>query len=291
MFVFIFGPLFIFVYSWYADSDKVLECLRKTFFIFLDTSAQFTITVAIAAIARLRQSAPFFEIAFIESLLTIQFLGLLSTALAAVFWFSGHDDVAWRIIVTMLYGLVDFSCFMVLVSYLHTSKALWNAIQELSTACQHYKTITPAFVYSKQNPPLFHTTAKKLLLDIGGNGRNDRLIIVGLAIAVICGICLVAFIVWWLYKQDLCPLVMKSIVCIMSLAFSIAGLALLGDMVRKRDVMRSVTREKFQDDEWGFGQVIALCLWVPFIIQLLFYGLKVWHLNGVIAPGPRDGAD
>ena len=67
----------------------------------------------------------------------------------------------------------------------------------------------------------------------------------------------------------------------MSLAFSIAGLALLGDMVRKRDVMRSVTREKFQDDEWGFGQVMALCLWVPFIIQLLFYGLRVLRLNGV----------
>ena len=212
-----------------------------------------------------------------ESLLTIQFLGLLSTALAAGVCFhrckqdEKQDELVWRIIVTVLYELIDFSCFMVLVSYLHTSQASWNAIQELSTACQPYKTITPAFVYSKI-PLLFNIRGKELFSRKDAKARG---FIFGISIAGPIAIGLVAFIARLVAKIQHKNWLLGA----MSLAFSIAGLALLGEMERKRDVMRSITREKFQDDEWGFGQVIALCLWVPFIIQLLFKGFQVGKCN------------
>ena len=51
---------------------------------FLDANGQFCIAVAIAATIRLTQSPPFFEISFMESLIAMQFLGLLSTSIAAV---------------------------------------------------------------------------------------------------------------------------------------------------------------------------------------------------------------
>lgn len=268
--VFIFGPLFVLVYSLCEGRKRARKYLEKTHLQFLDTSAQFTIVIAIAAVVRLRQSAPFFEIIFMETLLTIQFLGLLSTALAA--GVAAHRLSKLRIIVIALYGLVDFGCFMALVGYLRTSKTSWNAIRELGTACRPYQTITPAFVYSEIRAP-FRTTAKQYFNPLDKEGVKKRFIVLGIAVASIVAFVLAVIIIGALVVTMLSGW-RKWLIGPMSLAFSIAGLALLAEMERKRDVMRTVTREAFQDDQWGFGQVIALFLWAPFIIQLLFGGFS-----------------
>jgi hypothetical protein len=80
--VIIFGPVFCLIYI--GAKPKKRNKLREAYTGFLDISAQFTIPVAIASIVRLKQSAPFYEITFLDSPLTMEFLGLLCTIVTGV---------------------------------------------------------------------------------------------------------------------------------------------------------------------------------------------------------------
>lgn len=47
--------------------------------------------------------------------------------------------------------------------------------------------------------------------------------------------------------------------------------------------MKDVTGVNFQDNQWGFGQVIALFLWAPLLIQSLYYGLRELSLPNTLS--------
>jgi hypothetical protein len=63
----------------------------------------------------------------------------------------------------------------------------------------------------------------------------------------------------------------RFLVIPMSLAFMIGMLEELSEMERMRSAMKDITGPDFQDNQWGFGQVIALFLWMPLCIQLVYY--------------------
>jgi hypothetical protein len=96
--------------------------------------------------------------------MTMQFLGLLaaSLTLAAInTWytlkfedtpgslsFGDLMDQSWpRIIVVLLYCLVDFSLYMGLIHHLRTSKASYLSLQQLSASCTGYGSLLLGFVY------------------------------------------------------------------------------------------------------------------------------------------------
>jgi hypothetical protein len=45
----------------------------------------------------------------------------------------------------------------------------------------------------------------------------------------------------------------------------------MSQLQRKRQIMKAVTGTDFVDNQWGFGQVIAIFLWIPLLIQTLYY--------------------
>lgn len=50
-----------------------------------------------------------------------------------------------------------------------------------------------------------------------------------------------------------------------------AGMVLgLAMMWRQRRHLRSLARDEFEDDQWGFGQIAALTIWVPVLVELLY---------------------
>ncbi|KAH2655464.1 hypothetical protein KXV32_002687 [Aspergillus fumigatus] len=53
--------------------------------------------------------------------------------------------------------------------------------------------------------------------------------------------------------------------------FAVAGMVLgLTMMWRQRRHLRSLARDEFEDDQWGFGQIAALTIWVPVLVELLY---------------------
>ncbi|KAJ5600169.1 hypothetical protein N7450_001236 [Penicillium hetheringtonii] len=41
-------------------------------------------------------------------------------------------------------------------------------------------------------------------------------------------------------------------------------------MWRQRRHLRSLARDQFEDDQWGFGQIAALTIWAPILVELLY---------------------
>ena len=280
IFTFIFGPVFVAIFACFlkpggvrGDSNRdVYERLVSLITTQLDTSVGFSIPVAIAAIARLRQSPPFYEIAFLESLLTSQFLSLLAICLALGV-LKLHEDKSKlrRIAVIVLCCLVEFALYMVLIGYLRTSQGMWKAIQELGGACRLYGSILPGFQYFQSRRLLPQVTAVQLFNPFEFSNWKDKvkfvwtiigLIIAGLVALVITGVTLF-FLAGWLFEGESIPL------GLMSLGLSIGSAYCTAQMSHKRDAMRDILGDKFQDNEWGFGQVVAICLWVPLVPHFL----------------------
>jgi hypothetical protein len=55
-----------------------------------------------------------------------------------------------------------------------------------------------------------------------------------------------------------------------SLASAIGSFYCMVQLEHKRSAMKAVTGDGFTDDQWEFGQVVALFLWAPVLVEFLF---------------------
>lgn len=304
----VFGPLFVAIYAYLYKSPKSrarqvsprppasspgpvgtvtihdrLVGLQQSF---IDANAGFAIPVAVAAIVRIKQQhVPFYELAFLEPLLTMQFLSLLSISLAhAVVGSKGSARSPARVTVMVVCCLAEFALYMGLVGSLRTSETTWAAIQELGSACSSYGAVLPGFEYFEGQLP---TDAVPDLPSpfpqfLNTEGWKKGLAIFGLSLAGIAGLAVLAAIVLvlgLLIVEEREPVT----VGLLSLGLSIGSLYCAVQMSRKRDAMRIISGGEFQDNEWGFGQVIAIFLWVPLLLHALNLTISEFvHLQDVL---------
>ncbi|KZP20595.1 hypothetical protein FIBSPDRAFT_537696 [Athelia psychrophila] len=284
----LFGPLFcVFYYHFHDDladgtKTKLGEKLEELHDTFLDTIAQFSVPVAVAAVIRLHQDPPFYEIDFMHSLTTMQFLSLLATAVTAgIFGRSDKYKSPMRIIVICIYGLFDFGFYMGLVGGLRTSAARWEAINELGHACQEYGTLLPGFEAIKKLRWLLpHVNWDFSVKDYFKNffkfdGAKELaefkmvLTIIGFVLAGIVCLVIVVGVVLLLgsrFAEKCIPTI-----GLMSLGLSIGALVELARMMQTRTFMQVITGPDFADNDWGFGQVVSLFLWVPMCAEALYF--------------------
>jgi hypothetical protein len=275
----ILGPIFIGLYSLRGRgfvSQRAVRRLEKLQDTFIDVSSQFTITITIAAVVRTKQNAPFFEITFIESLTMMQFAGFFASVVAA--GVTAERKKPFRIVIFVLYGFMNFGFYMGIVGYLYTSRSRFQDIKDLSIACQGYGFLLPAFTYAR-SLKLTGISAKVLLGGILKLSWNSLKRSIGQFFSIIIYLLLPcaavfllyasAILVWFLYKA----LISKNAYILggMSLAFTVWALVELVEMMRKRDILKSLSGDAFHDNKWGFGQVVALCLWFPLLFQGFYY--------------------
>jgi hypothetical protein len=275
----LFGPGFSLIYAFRDQlhiNKKHIVDLQSAF---LDASAQFTIPVAIAAVVRLKQSAPLYEITFLESLTSMQFLALLSTSVAT--GIGPNYQSPKRIIVIVLYSIIDFSLYISIVAYLRTSKGRWESLKELSQACSIYgSNLLPGFVYYQNTIPAPHPTSPppKFIDFKNKKGWRNWGIIMALVIATVAGILVLYLSFLWLRKA----IRERSTgsLGILSLGLSTGMVYFAIQMESERNHMRSILGRDFEDDQWGFGQVVALCLWVPLGLQSIYVILGKYFTSG-----------
>jgi len=207
----------------------------------------------------------------------MQFLSLLSTAITT----SVLEEITGlRITIIVLYSLIEFGFYMGLIGGLRTSKASWETVSELGEACKAYGKILPWFKYiPKATVKLPHITAKQYFNPFSKEGWKWGGIISGFVFAGILGFAILIGILWgivvtigYLYDDRT---VRAKVLGLMSLAFSIGMLVEVVQMERTRNDMKSITGAEFQDNQWGFGQVVSLFLLVPLFIQIFYSGFKL----------------
>jgi hypothetical protein len=259
----VFGPLFVVLYGYRRQKIKdrgsedsqnlrdTQEYLRNLQSIFVDVSGQFSIIVAVAGAVRLRQSPPFFEVAFLRSLAIVQLLGVFSVSFASGVAMPKARDPR-RVAVLCLYTSIEFCFYVVMQITLQISQTVVNSMQEMAASCYAYGSIWPGYDYYP---------GKRHWSDWAGLGFAIFLsCLIGIGIA-------------------LCILRKRTSIRAgpVSLLFTIGTLVGFVKLQRTRDSMRSVTGTEFQDNEWGFGQVMAVLLWAPLLIQALYYGFGMYH--------------
>jgi hypothetical protein len=276
---FIFGPVFCLIYAFrgrWNFSDETKENLKSLQATFHDISAQFSIPVAVAAVIRFHQHAPFYELAFLRSLTTLQFLSLLSSSVTAGIFerreqrthIEKRND-RLRVAILVLYGLLEFGLYMGLIGGLRTSESSWQTISELGEACAAYSRIEPWIPHiPAASVHLPHITVKQFFSPFSKDGLKFSWIIIGFILAGTLALLVAGYILTGIWLV----LVSREVFLLgpISLAFAIGMLVEVVQMERTRNVMKAVTGAEFQDNQWGFGQVIALFLWAPLCLQSFY---------------------
>jgi hypothetical protein len=229
------------------DTQEYLRNLQSAF---VDESGQFSIIIAVASAVRLRQSPPFFEVAFLQSLAEVQFLSLFALSFASGVAMSKPRDPG-RVTVMCLYISILFCFYMAMQFSLQTLQASVDAVQALASACHGYGRIWPGYTYIQQH-----------------HWNNWLFLVQAFAIYCFCGFVVASCILRKRSSFHAAPV---------SLGFIVGTLVCFVQLQRMRDSMRSVTGAKFQDNQWGFGQVKAVLLWAPLLIQALYYGLGMYR--------------
>lgn len=270
----VFGPVFCYVYSHrerWQFSEKTNKSLQSLQEAFLDGSAQFGIPVAVAAVVRFRQHAPFYELTFLRSLTTMQFLSLLASCVTAGI-FEGEDGQpdGKRISLLIVYGLLNFGLYMGLIGGLVTSQASWQTLFDLGQACQAYSQLLPWIKHIPSPGVNLPKLVTKSDFSIFGKKRwKFGLTILGLIFAGIAALIIVGFVLYWLGR--LLTSRSEKYLGIISLGLAVGTLVEVVQMERTRNIMKAVTGAEFQDNQWGFGQIISLFLWVPLFLQSFYH--------------------
>jgi hypothetical protein len=213
--------------------------------------------------------------------------------------------------VLVLYGIVDFSFYAAFVSSLRKSKASWTSLQEVANSCTAYGALFPSFVAITQSHPHAHgltlptlknvTTIDGVQMLTGAQQRTswrNTGIIVGIMLAIVVGLILFCYTCSRCDDSNSCSCCEEIgggiVVFIGSLfigaayltpfAFPFACIYCLVQLERKRNTMKAITGAEFQDNAWGFAQVVAIFLWIPLILLSFHWffggGMSGFHSTG-----------
>ncbi|KAF9479041.1 hypothetical protein BDN70DRAFT_993740 [Pholiota conissans] len=245
---FIFGPLFCVVYG-----------LRNRWNIatFIDTATLFSITVAAAAVARFRQHAQIYELTFLRTLTTTQFLSLLSSIVASGVFEERISELC--ITVLVLYGLLNFGLYVGFIRSLHTSHTGWQTLIDLERACAdngHPKLSLLHIIAAKANSSTPEASVNLSSLN-SLTGWKAQLTVFGLTIAGILLMVIVLVVLLVLVAAMVLILKVLASKDAGPLAFVSFGLAIgmlveLVLTVKARDAMIALTEARHEEKEWGF---------------------------------------
>jgi hypothetical protein len=237
---------------------------------FLHFSSLFSIAIAIACIVRAKHGATFFEIPFLQDLLTMQFLGFLAAGISILVDVEGENNSPMDTfkrptgMLAVLYLLLELSLFSAFMGRFIVSASMLKATTDLFHACPSYNGLDPKFTMT------INTHALSMFIQVLSD-LNEWLpvIVVGLMVAV-AGILLVVALTFWQVGVA-------------------ASLGLMGgllyyavDMERKRKAMHAVGGESFNQVQWGPGSIAALVFWALFFAYCLAFLLVSANMRAPI---------
>ena len=226
---------------YYQKRPKAGAVVQKFFF---EAQGLFTVSVLVAAVVRIKQFPPLFEIAF------LQYLNwTLAFSIYATFWSLLDSPRKWpTALYTCCTALLQITVFVLSES----PQVIPENQRQLIDNCTKYLDTAPHYA---------------------GQDRSLHVVIICVVI-VLAGI-IPAFI-WGYYRMKNESFEWKPVFKVYGICC--AGMALYGatQLFVIRNVMRNATGSSFADDQWGFGQVAAVFMWVPWTIQSVEHIYSTW---------------
>ncbi|KAF7136980.1 hypothetical protein CNMCM5793_006731 [Aspergillus hiratsukae] len=239
------GPVYRLLYYALSPASSLIRELKAIQTNFFSSNGFFIASSALASLAHLSQNPSTFEVAEMQAMAFLQINSILVTFFCLV---VVQPMSRWA--ARVLLYLVVFALVLVVLGKSHlnsSSKANWRLA---SDGCAHtstdYSVINPV-PYPSWTVAIFAVagTIAFWLQSLKQKFQRDKL------------------------HKTLFRVLMLFWVLLIGLltAGMIVGLTM---MWRQRRHLRTLARDKFEDDAWGFGQVAALTIWAPIPVELLY---------------------
>lgn len=233
----------------------------------MDVNSQFCISVILAASIRIgNDSTSFFESSFLESLIAMHTITMWTSYFSTV-CFTSKLTNATRLELTHLYSFVYSILLLPFISRQGLPVARWKVLEQLIQHCEEYGPVKPGF-YDREH------------LSSWGVG-------IGIGLGIGFGVPFGGLLFTILARQRVLTPMFDRLYPLYHLlveepfggALINIGIyggigVLLVEVEKKRDTIRKLAGQLFEDDEWGFGQVIAVLFWIPFMVQTIFTIVK-----------------
>jgi uncharacterized SAM-binding protein YcdF (DUF218 family) len=239
------GPVYRLLYLASAPASSFIRELKDVQTNFFSSNGFFVGSSALASLAHLSQNLSTFEIAEMQAMAFLQVNSILVTFFCLV---VAQPMSRWA--ARVLLYIVVFVLVIVVLGKSHltgSSKANWRLA---SDGCAHSSTD-----YSVINPVPYPSWT--------------------VAIFAVAGT--IAFWLQTLKEKFQADKLHKTLFRVLILFWVLLiGLLTAGMVVgltmmwRQRNHLRSLARDQFEDDAWGFGQVAALTIWAPVVVELLY---------------------
>lgn len=158
------------------------------------------------------------------------------------------------------YLFLDFVLVTTFLAMSFMSKEDWNPVSDLAKACKQYESIGSGLSYLPIKRDWKDWFFKYIAPWWG-------IAFFAAYSALIMGFILIGFIGFKLWEWKGMPWFSAAV----SSVFGAGAITCFLKLEIKRYAMRWVTGNEYVDDEWGFGQILAVCLWVPLGVQMGYY--------------------
>ncbi|KAG4444080.1 hypothetical protein IFR05_000433 [Cadophora sp. M221] len=284
----VLGPGHIVLYRCFNQSRH--DYLESIQLVALNTTILFALPVAIASFTYLKTGPDLFEMAFIYYLNLMQFLAGISLFCS---WVTcavrANNEIDFRSIATVFVGgSLHTGLFGGLLSWIDKSSFKDQRFVEFVSICKTYGYLIPNLPpVLLRRPPI-----------VPSNRRlNDFVLVCIIAGGVLLLMILFRLLVhyekrieallvrtapigetneFWSFKLAAC---MVSLGCTSTIAWSFAKMHVI------REQLTQNTKGRVEDNEWGFGQVVAIFLWIPLLLESL--GLLIVVITAMFGASSR----
>ncbi|MCJ1444364.1 MAG: hypothetical protein MMC23_004866 [Stictis urceolatum] len=187
--------------------------------------------------------------------------------------------------------IVAFGLYLGCLAWVHKSTVSLADNKALISACRSYSSIAPHVPAQPSRPtlpPSLYNTLEKLVgtkIATFIQTAVPLIIIVGVVIALVKGIGFVLSFSKILIYASIDP----RINTVISLAFTIGVLYCLFRMQQERYMIQELSGADFEDNQWGFGQILTVFIWVPLSLNLLRWAAML--LLHKMKPGVLNSLD
>jgi hypothetical protein len=244
-FTILLGPVYRVLFLTFGPGSSFVRDLKDIQMNFFSSNGFFIGSSALATLANLSQNPPTFEIAEMQAMAFLQVNSILVTFFCMV---VAQPMSRWAARVFLYFVVFVLVIVALGLSHLNgDSKRDWRLA---SDGCAHsstdYDVINP-IPYPSWTVAIFAVvgTVAFWLQSLREKFQADKLHKSAFRILMIFWVLLIGLLV----------------------AGMIVGLEM---MWRQRRHLKSLARDQFEDDQWGFGQIAALTIWAPIVVEFIY---------------------
>jgi hypothetical protein len=206
----------------------------------------------------------------------MQFMAVLSLSMSALVlddaFDADNDDTVKRFVITVLSCILEFCLYVAVVVRIKNASVNLANLPELVSGCLPYRAILPGLESDAQIKQGVSAYVTKYLNAFGFTSKKNIILwsTLGLPVQILLDIISIGIVVGTvLGVLKFLPHCYREVSGVCSLAFWIGVTYCLVELQMKRNTLGEVLAGDYQDSQWGFGQVLALFAWAPFLVETI----------------------